>query len=158
MVPEHIATGPPPLLAYSPSSGQPGCEYPHSNTSLKGESEVSGAGDPPLAPLFDQVPSHPLAQTTYPGHARDRKLEGAPPRLVSPRRASVCYQRPKSPRTEPFRQPIKTGNRVQIKAKNGLPSIDRNNKATLLFTGPCRTTKSYAKDLSPRIVKLQDVS
>jgi hypothetical protein len=40
----------------------------------------------------------------------------------------------------------------------GLASIDRNNKATLLFTAPYQTTKSYAKDLSPRIVKLQDVS
>jgi hypothetical protein len=40
----------------------------------------------------------------------------------------------------------------------GLPSIDRNNKATLLFTGPSDTIKSYAKDLSLRMVKLQDVS
>ena len=40
----------------------------------------------------------------------------------------------------------------------GLPSADRNNKATLLLTGPYRTIKSYAKDLSPRMVKLQDVS
>ena len=40
----------------------------------------------------------------------------------------------------------------------GLPSVDRNNKATLLLTGPCGTIKSYAKDLSPRMVKLQYVS
>ena len=40
----------------------------------------------------------------------------------------------------------------------GLASIDRNNKATLLFTAPYQTTKSYAKDLSPRMVKLQDAS
>ena len=40
----------------------------------------------------------------------------------------------------------------------GLASIDRNNKTTLLFTAPYRTIKSYAKDSSPRIVKLQDVS
>lgn len=40
----------------------------------------------------------------------------------------------------------------------GLPSADRNNKATLLLTGPWQTTKSYAKALSPRMVKLQDVS
>jgi hypothetical protein len=40
----------------------------------------------------------------------------------------------------------------------GLASIDRNNKATLLFTAPSEMSKSYAKDLSPRIVKLQDVS
>src|SRR5271168_1765242 len=41
---------------------------------------------------------------------------------------------------------------------NGLGSIDRNNKATLLFTPPCFTTKSYAKELFPRMIKLQDVS
>lgn len=40
----------------------------------------------------------------------------------------------------------------------GLPSADRNNKATLLLTGPYRTIKSYAKDLSPRMVKLQCAS
>jgi hypothetical protein len=40
----------------------------------------------------------------------------------------------------------------------GLRSVDRNNKATLLLTRPGGTIKSYAKDLSPRMVKLQDVS
>jgi hypothetical protein len=40
----------------------------------------------------------------------------------------------------------------------GLASIDRNNKTTLLFTAPYDTIKSYAKDSSPRMVKLQDVS
>ena len=40
----------------------------------------------------------------------------------------------------------------------GLASTDRNNKTTLLFTAPGATTKSYAKVLTPRIVKLQDVS
>ena len=40
----------------------------------------------------------------------------------------------------------------------GLASIDRNNKATLLFTAPRVMSKSYAKDLSQRMVKLQDVS
>ena len=42
--------------------------------------------------------------------------------------------------------------------KRGLASADRNNKTTLLFTAPREMSKSYAKDLSPRIVKLQDVS
>ena len=40
----------------------------------------------------------------------------------------------------------------------GLASVDRNNKATLLLTAPRCITKSYAKVLSPRMVKLQDVS
>lgn len=38
---------------------------------------------------------------------------------------------------------------------NGLVSADRNNKATLLLTGPFRTAKSSAKDLIPRVLKLQ---
>ena len=41
---------------------------------------------------------------------------------------------------------------------DGLASVDRNNKATLLLTGPYSTIKSYAKDSTPRIVKLQDAS
>ena len=43
----------------------------------------------------------------------------------------------------------------KIWAKEGLPSADRNNKATLLLTGPFRTAKSSAKDLIPRALKLQ---
>ncbi|KAI1769728.1 hypothetical protein F4818DRAFT_435407, partial [Hypoxylon cercidicola] len=39
--------------------------------------------------------------------------------------------------------------------KKGLPSADRNNKATLLLTGPFCTAKSSAKDLIPRVFKLQ---
>lgn len=42
--------------------------------------------------------------------------------------------------------------------EDGLRSVDRNNKATLPRTRPYRTIKSYAKVLSLRIVKLQDVS
>ena len=43
----------------------------------------------------------------------------------------------------------------EIEAKEGLPSADRNNKATLLLTGPFRTSKSSAKDLTPLVLKLQ---
>jgi hypothetical protein len=46
----------------------------------------------------------------------------------------------------------------QTETPGGLASIDRNNKTTLLFTAPRRMTKSYAKGLSPRLVKLQDVN
>ena len=42
--------------------------------------------------------------------------------------------------------------------KAGLASTDRNNKATLPFTAPGRTSKSSAKDLSPHEVKLQSAS
>ena len=37
----------------------------------------------------------------------------------------------------------------------GLPSADRGNKATLPLTGPFRTAKSSAKDLTPLVPKLQ---
>jgi hypothetical protein len=46
----------------------------------------------------------------------------------------------------------------EIEAKEGLPSADRNNKATLLLTGPFRTAKSSAKDLIPHPPKLQYAS
>ena len=42
--------------------------------------------------------------------------------------------------------------------QTGLRSAARNNKATRLLTRPGCTTKSSAKDLSLRIVKLQFVS
>ena len=53
---------------------------------------------------------------------------------------------------------INGGAKIQARTTAGLGSIDRNNKATLLFTPPGCTTKSYAKGLSLRIVKLQYVS
>ncbi len=36
-----------------------------------------------------------------------------------------------------------------------LRSVDQSNKAFLLLTRLHRTSKSYARDLTPRIVKLQ---
>ena len=44
---------------------------------------------------------------------------------------------------------------ITDRKKRGLASADRNNKATLLLTGPFRTAKSSAKDLIPRESKLQ---
>ncbi|KAG6019109.1 hypothetical protein E4U19_007600 [Claviceps sp. Clav32 group G5] len=57
-----------------------------------------------------------------------------------------------SPSTPPFSW---RPGRWEIEAKDGLPSADRNNKATLLLTGPFRTAKSSAKDLTPLVLKLQ---
>ena len=67
---------------------------------------------------------------------------------------------PASPRwhraTSPLRGPVWRGAGAgEIEAKDGLPSADRNNKATLLLTGPFRTAKSSAKDLTPLELKLQ---
>lgn len=52
-------------------------------------------------------------------------------------------------------QASRGGTSWEIEVKNGLPSADRNNKATLLLTGPFHTAKSSAKDLTPLVLKLQ---
>jgi hypothetical protein len=59
-------------------------------------------------------------------------------------------------RKPPLRRSQPVGRAIgEIEAKDGLPSADRNNKATLLLTGPFRTAKSSAKDLTPLVLKLQ---
>lgn len=75
----------------------------------------------------------------------------------APRRRQT---RARSPRPQPSRSPLPrpaVPRRTvgEIEAKDGLPSADRNNKATLLLTGPFRTAKSSAKDLTPLVLKLQ---
>ena len=59
------------------------------------------------------------------------------------------------PSTTPTWPRLAEPNIGEIEAKDGLPSADRNNKATLLLTGPFRTAKSSAKDLTPLVLKLQ---
>ena len=60
------------------------------------------------------------------------------------------------PEEPPLRRSQPVGRAIgEIEAKDGLPSADRNNKATLLLTGPFRTAKSSAKDLTPLVLKLQ---
>ena len=79
---------------------------------------------------------HPLAR---------RQARAAPALSLS-----LSLQRP-TPNASPSR-----GTCIgEIEAKDGLPSADRNNKATLLLTGPFRTAKSSAKDLTPLVLKLQ---
>ena len=73
--------------------------------------------------------------------------EPIPPR---PARAFPPYKNPPPPAFGVGR--LRVG---EIEAKDGLPSADRNNKATLLLTGPFRTAKSSAKDLTPLVLKLQ---
>lgn len=63
--------------------------------------------------------------------------------------------RPQARRTPPRSTGLTGPLQWEIEAKNGLPSADRNNKATLPLTGPFRTAKSYAKDLTPLVFKLQ---
>ena len=83
----------------------------------------------------------------------DRRVKKAEAKLTRPR------PRPTSRRF--FGKPLHASRsrraaRIgEIEAKDGLPSADRNNKATLLLTGPFRTAKSSAKDLTPLVLKLQ---
>lgn len=80
-----------------------------------------------------------------------------------PRCAAPCSRgdTPAPPSTDRARRRADGGRKCggALPAKNrdvgGLRSIARNNKATRLFTRPRRTTKSYARDLTPRMVKLQ---
>ena len=98
---------------------------------------------------------------TYPRAGRSR--ESAYPRAVpEPRRRgpeSSGRHKPTTTHTlatPPTRPPLGGPRNVgEIEAKDGLPSADRNNKATLLLTGPFRTAKSSAKDLTPLVLKLQ---
>lgn len=61
----------------------------------------------------------------------------------------------KSPFSAIFILPRRGSYSGEIQAKQGLPSADRNDKATLLLTGPFRTARSSAKDLIPHVPKLQ---
>jgi hypothetical protein len=78
---------------------------------------------------------------------RGQRPDRAPLREGSPSRFFPIPPTPSLPR--------EVRNIGEIEAKDGLPSADRNNKATLLLTGPFRTAKSSAKDLTPLVLKLQ---
>src|SRR5690606_26053120 len=81
------------------------------------------------------------------------------------RTTTLVVSQPPSPPNTQHPSPIPRDTRVPPQGRRdwgtrnlgeeGLPSADRNNKATLLLTGPFRATKSYAKDSSPRASKLQ---
>lgn len=95
-------------------------------------------------------------------HSARRRLPGRPGYPTPSRPGEQQPGEPPAPPPStpgppgPLRGPPWGGRRVgEIEAKDGLPSADRNNKATLLLTGPFRTAKSSAKDLTPLVLKLQ---
>src|SRR6478735_371968 len=95
-----------------------------------------------------------------PTHNRTRSCQPYSTESNSTKSNSTTLHRPsgddtsKKPTTPTSLQ--KSGEPIgEIEAKDGLPSADRNNKATLLLTGPFRTAKSSAKDLTPLVLKLQ---
>ena len=100
-------------------------------------------------------PGYPLRtecqRKTKTKNPRARSLRGAAER-GSPGCRAACVAL--------SRDPLRTSEleNWEIEAKEGLPSADRNNKATLLLTGPFRTAKSSAKDLIPQPLKLQYAS
>lgn len=108
---------------------------------------------PPVGELVGQVPPRPHPRgpaargRTGPSRRGASREEATPPpslaRNLQPNAAS-----PSPARTSRVQESRNLG-------EEGLPSADRNNKATLLLTGPFRATKSYAKDSSPRASKLQ---
>lgn len=77
-------------------------------------------------------------------------------RQAPPPTESGQVRRPPSPSRPPLVAGTGWG-RVYLtnRAGQGLRSADRNNKATLPRTRPSRAVQSYAKDSSPRMVKLQ---
>ncbi|KAG5799976.1 hypothetical protein H9Q74_014506, partial [Fusarium xylarioides] len=114
------------------------------------------AAGPRIDPRIDQDrAAYPAPSNTQPAHNRAR-LHG-----IEFHQVQLDYPAPpvrrrhiEKPTTPTSLQ--KAGEPIgEIEAKDGLPSADRNNKATLLLTGPFRTAKSSAKDLTPLVLKLQ---
>lgn len=117
------------------------------------------------APVRQTYPASPEAQQCGP-------WAPAPPAPPSP--AGLTRNSPGKARAVennfhwPLQAPLDTRNQPGVESmgdckstnlgRDRLRSVDRNNKTTLLLTRRCGTNKSYAKDLSPRMVKLQDVS
>ncbi|KAM4065665.1 hypothetical protein HRG_010611 [Hirsutella rhossiliensis] len=114
----------------------------------------------PVRPKSRPPTLHLHRSRPRPRHATPRPPKSTPPTLYRPGdgEARRPARRP-APRaislwSSPPRRPRLAGV-AEIEAKDGLPSADRNNKATLLLTGPFRTAKSSAKDLTPLVLKLQ---
>jgi hypothetical protein len=94
---------------------------------------------PPRLTWANSKLPRPDLPTLYLGHGREARCIAA--------HTEVCR--------DPPLHPPAGGYSGEIEVKNGLPSADRNNKATLLLTGPFHTAKSSAKDLTPLVLKLQ---
>ena len=98
-----------------------------------------------------RVPRTPAA-LNLPGEPRGQRKRG--PRAVPSRAVRL------PPSTDRLMSGLATGRECISTnlADAGLRSVARNNKATRLLTRPGQATKSSAKDLSLRIVKLQSAS
>jgi hypothetical protein len=119
----------------------------------------NGQGEPTL-----ELPWSPRARTNADerrrtpeaGEGRDAYPgAGDRPTLHLPAEGRSKTNQPNQTHQRTPTRPPEGGCVGEIEAKYGLPSADRNNKATLLLTGPFRTAKSSAKDLTPLVLKLQ---
>ena len=112
-----------------------------------------------LAP--GQVPPRPPSRRppprgrTGPSRRGVSRGEAMPPPPATPSSPQPLTQRRLLPRLPRVLSRVQESRNL---GEEGLPSADRNNKATLLLTGPFRATKSYAKDSSPRASKLQSAN
>ncbi|KAG6313443.1 hypothetical protein E4U22_000955 [Claviceps purpurea] len=107
---------------------------------------------PPNLRIARQVSGHTLHRPPA-SASLGRKAAAAYP---APSARQACFNTTTSHLISPSTPPFSwRPGRWEIEAKDGLPSADRNNKATLLLTGPFRTAKSSAKDLTPLVLKLQ---
>ena len=118
-----------------------GRAYPGATLEPAGEDERETKAD-------ERSPEAGEGRDAYPG-AGDR------PTLHLPAEGRSKTNQPNQTHQRTPTRPPEGGCVGEIEAKYGLPSADRNNKATLLLTGPFRTAKSSAKDLTPLVLKLQ---
>ena len=147
-----------PPLPLPPSGGPRGASAPPSPPGAlprrrppRSLSGISTRRDLPPSPHRGSCPGRVLPTSNKEANAASPKEALA---RSSPRRPGEGPPRG----SPPLRRPAHGATTGEIKAEEGLPSADRNNKATLLLTGPFRTTKSSAKDSIPRVSKLQYAS
>ncbi|KAK2675276.1 hypothetical protein RAB80_007461 [Fusarium oxysporum f. sp. vasinfectum] len=97
--------------------------------------------------------AYPASSNTQPTRLDGTPIDGIPPSLTR----LPCTARPETTHQKshnPYKSPEIRRTHWEIEAKDGLPSADRNNKATLLLTGPFRTAKSSAKVSDPARVEI----
>ena len=149
----------------SPTAGSHPSERPSQPPVAPSEASMAGPHNPPTrqgrSSRHRGQQARPASRTQRP-HPQERRTGSASPHVLSPHPDYPANQAQRRFGTPFNTRELARKSMGDVKStglgRDRLPSVDRNNKATLLLTGRCGTNKSYAKDLSPRMVKLQDVS
>jgi hypothetical protein len=122
----------------------------------------AGPQQSPPRPAGLCLPAAPSAPIRRSPHGPPRGTGSASPHVLSPHPDYPANQAQRRFGTPFNTRELARKSMGDVKStglgRDRLRSVDRNNKTTLLLTRRCGTNKSYAKDLSPRMVKLQDVS